>query len=85
MALGVGLRYGALALAALLLSACGFQLQGRVPLPQALAVTWIDTDDTQSDFVVDLKRGEKIFVGLAVAEILVLLVAASGIVGGGAH
>lgn len=57
MARGVGLRHGALALAALLLlSACGFQLQGRVPLPQTLAATWIDTDDAQSDFVVDLKR-----------------------------
>ena len=32
-----------------------------------------------------LKRGEKIYAGLAVAEILVLLIAASGIVGGGAH
>jgi hypothetical protein len=32
-----------------------------------------------------LKRGEKTFAVLAVAEILVLLVAASGIVGGGAH
>ena len=32
-----------------------------------------------------LKRGEKIFAALALAEILVLLVAASGIVGGGAH
>ncbi len=32
-----------------------------------------------------LKRGEKLFAGLAVAEILVLLLAASGIVGGGAH
>lgn len=32
-----------------------------------------------------LKRGEKTFAALAVAEILVLLVAASGIVGGGAH
>lgn len=32
-----------------------------------------------------LKRKELIFAGLAVAEIVVLLVAASGIVGGGAH
>jgi hypothetical protein len=31
------------------------------------------------------KRGEKVFAFLAVAEILVLAVAASGIVGGGAH
>jgi len=32
-----------------------------------------------------LKRKEHIFAALAVAEIVVLLVAASGIVGGGAH
>jgi len=32
-----------------------------------------------------LKRKEFVFAGLALAEILVLLVAASGIVGGGAH
>ncbi len=32
-----------------------------------------------------LKRKEHIFAALAVAEILVLLVAASGLVGGGAH
>lgn len=32
-----------------------------------------------------LRRKELVFVGLAVAEILVLLVAASGIVGGGGH
>lgn len=32
-----------------------------------------------------LKRGEKTFAILAMAEILVLLVAASGLVGGGAH
>jgi LPS-assembly lipoprotein len=43
-------------LAALLLTACGFRLQGRVPLPASLASTWIETEDAQSDFVVDLKR-----------------------------
>lgn len=40
----------------LLLAACGFQLQGRVPLPSSLASTWIDTEDSQTDFVVDLRR-----------------------------
>lgn len=43
-------------LAALLLTACGFRLQGHVPLPASLASTWIETEDAQSDFVVDLKR-----------------------------
>ncbi|MCC6172183.1 MAG: hypothetical protein IT481_09170 [Gammaproteobacteria bacterium] len=45
-----------LAVLPLLLSACGFRLQGRVPLPASLASTWIETEDAQSDFVVDLKR-----------------------------
>jgi LPS-assembly lipoprotein len=43
-------------LAALLLAGCGFRLQGRVPLPASLASTWIEAEDAQSDFVVDLKR-----------------------------
>lgn len=49
-------RRGLALLAALLLAGCGFQLQGRVPLPASLASTWIETEDAQSDFVVDLKR-----------------------------
>ncbi|MCU0759345.1 MAG: hypothetical protein MUF07_09170 [Steroidobacteraceae bacterium] len=47
---------GPVLLAALLLPGCGFRLQGRVPLPASLASTWIEADDSQSDFVVDLKR-----------------------------
>jgi LPS-assembly lipoprotein len=51
-----GLGLGVALLAALLLAACGFRLQGRVPLPASLASTWIEAEDSQSDFVVDLKR-----------------------------
>lgn len=42
--------------AALLLSACGFHLQGRQPLPEAFAYTYIDTRDEQTDFVQDLRK-----------------------------
>ncbi|MFO1427924.1 MAG: LPS assembly lipoprotein LptE [Steroidobacteraceae bacterium] len=42
--------------AAVLLAGCGFHLQGRVPLSRALSVTYIDTEDAQSDFVQDLRR-----------------------------
>ena len=40
----------------LLLSACGFRLQGRVPLPSSLTSVWIDAADRQSDFFIDLQR-----------------------------
>lgn len=46
----------ALLLLALLLQGCGFHLQGRVPLPASLQSTWIETEDDQTDFVVDLRR-----------------------------
>jgi LPS-assembly lipoprotein len=41
---------------AALLGGCGFHVQGRVPLPASLQSVWIETEDAQSDFVVDLKR-----------------------------
>ena len=40
----------------LLLSACGFHLQGRQPLPPAFAYTFVDTRDEQTDFVQDLRK-----------------------------
>jgi LPS-assembly lipoprotein len=43
-------------LSLLALGSCGFQVQGRVPLPASLASTWIEAEDDQTDFVVDLKR-----------------------------
>ena len=45
-----------LLVSALVASACGFQLQGRVVLPPMLAVVQIETVDAQSDFVQDLRR-----------------------------
>lgn len=38
------------------LGGCGFQLQGRAPLPQALAVTYIEAENPQSEFVQNLRR-----------------------------
>ena len=43
-------------IAALLLAGCGFHLQGRQPLSEAFAYTYIDTKDEQTDFVQDLRR-----------------------------
>ena len=42
--------------AALLLSACGFRLEGRVPLPQPIRRPYIEAPDQQSDFVQSLRR-----------------------------
>jgi LPS-assembly lipoprotein len=41
---------------ALCLTGCGFQLQGAMPLPAALHTSFVNTRDTQSDFV-DALRG----------------------------
>jgi LPS-assembly lipoprotein len=56
--LGVrSLAKGTVPLAAtLLLSACGFHLQGRQPLPDAFAYTYVDSHDEQTDFVQDLRK-----------------------------
>jgi LPS-assembly lipoprotein len=47
---------GAGVLAALLLSACGFHLQGRTPLPPALKVSFVEARDLQTDFVQELRK-----------------------------
>jgi LPS-assembly lipoprotein len=39
-----------------LLTACGFHLQGRQPLPSSFGYTYIDTRDEQTDFVQDLRK-----------------------------
>lgn len=44
------------AVALALLSACGFQLQGRTPLPEPLTVTFVQAEDQQSDFVQNLRK-----------------------------
>jgi LPS-assembly lipoprotein len=43
-------------LGATLLGACGFQLQGRTPLPRKFAATWVEADDAQSDFNQGLRK-----------------------------
>jgi LPS-assembly lipoprotein len=50
--LSFGLAVGLL----LLVSACGFHLQGRTPLPAALRVSYVQAADRQSDFVQDLRK-----------------------------
>ena len=40
----------------LLLAGCGFHLEGRQPLPQSFANTYIDAKDEQTDFVQDLRK-----------------------------
>ena len=42
--------------ATLLIVGCGFHLQGRTPLPTPLAVTFVQADDKQSEFVQGLRR-----------------------------
>ena len=42
--------------AALFLSACGFHLQGRQPLPAQFSYTFVETKDEQTDFVQDLRK-----------------------------
>jgi LPS-assembly lipoprotein len=49
-------RLACLLVAALALNACGFHLQGRLPLPDALQTTRVIADDPQSDFVQGLRR-----------------------------
>jgi LPS-assembly lipoprotein len=39
-----------------LLSACGFRLQGRTPLPEPLKVTYVLAEDSHSDFVLGLRK-----------------------------
>ncbi len=41
---------------ALVLAACGFQLQGHVPLPKPLALSYVEAKDKQSDFVQGLRN-----------------------------
>jgi LPS-assembly lipoprotein len=50
------MRRAALLGCLVLLSACGFQLQGRQALPATLATLELDPADEQSDFTVALKR-----------------------------
>lgn len=49
-------RLTCLLLAVLALNACGFHLQGRLPLPAALSATRVVANDDQTDFVQGLRR-----------------------------
>ena len=49
-------RFACVLIVALSVNACGFHLQGRVPLPAALATTRVVADDDQTDFVQGLRR-----------------------------
>lgn len=49
-------RAAILSVVTLALASCGFHLQGRQPLPQAFAYTYIDAKDEQTDFVQDLRK-----------------------------
>jgi LPS-assembly lipoprotein len=46
----------AVLVAVLAFTGCGFHLQGRQPLPEAFANTYIDAKDEQTDFVQDLRK-----------------------------
>ncbi len=39
-----------------LLAACGFQLEGHTPLPKPLAVSYVEAQDKQSEFVQGLRK-----------------------------
>ncbi len=49
-------RLASLLVVAFALNACGFHLQGRVPLPAELTTTRVIADDDQTDFVQGLRR-----------------------------
>src|SRR5262245_19735382 len=49
-------RVALLASVLVLASGCGFQLQGRTPLPSALANTYVVAGDQQTDFVQGLRK-----------------------------
>ena len=49
-------RIALLAAAFTLVAGCGFRLQGRAPLPGVLANVYLQTEDTQTDFVASLRR-----------------------------
>jgi LPS-assembly lipoprotein len=49
------MKYPAVALLALLVSGCGFQLQGQQPLPPALQTVYLETADRHSDFTLALR------------------------------
>jgi LPS-assembly lipoprotein len=53
---GSWLSKGTVPIVMLLLSGCGFHLQGRQPLPAAFSYTFVEARDEQTDFVQDLRK-----------------------------
>jgi LPS-assembly lipoprotein len=51
-----GLRAGVLAACLAVLAACGFHLEGRVPLPQSMKAAYVQATDQQTDFVQSLRK-----------------------------
>jgi LPS-assembly lipoprotein len=51
---GVGVLL--LTIPALLMAACGFHLEGRTPLPDAVRTPYVQTTDQQTDFVQSLRK-----------------------------
>ena len=49
-------RCAVLLAGAMLLCACGFQLQGHRPMPEVLKITCVESPDDQTDFVQDLRK-----------------------------
>ncbi|HSN72147.1 MAG TPA: LPS assembly lipoprotein LptE [Steroidobacteraceae bacterium] len=49
-------RLALLLAAATCVAACGFELQGRQRLPEAMSVVYIATEDTHTEFVRELRR-----------------------------
>ena len=50
-----------------LLAGCGFRLQGRLPLPASLAVTYIEADDAQRATGASIRRAPA-FTGVVGAD-----------------
>jgi LPS-assembly lipoprotein len=49
-------RAGIIAALVVLLTACGFRLQGRTPLSDVVKTPYVQTSDRQSEFVLSLRR-----------------------------
>ncbi len=49
-------RLAAAGVAAALLVACGFHLEGHTPLPESMRAPYLETQDRQTDFVQSLQR-----------------------------
>ena len=50
------MKTGLALLAAVLVSGCGFHLEGRTPLPDALKAAYLQAQDARSDFVQNLRK-----------------------------